>query len=173
MHEIAGGLICYLRALDPMHVFETHGDADRKGTKAMSKKQSQKTTSKKLQAKAHAKAANQPGATNKSAAAKRARTTPVTAAAAATDPVTERRPAEGSGRRPAEGSESRLPPPGTVIQKLDRYGAIRCECAVEEAGIRYHGNLYRSLSGAAMAAAKDLGLTNKTQTGAHQAAEAG
>ena len=50
-------------------------------------------------------------------------------------------------------------------KKLDRHGALRCECTVEEAGFRYAGELYRSLSAAAMAAAKDLGLANKTQNG--------
>ncbi len=59
----------------------------------------------------------------------------------------------------------RLPPVGTVIQKRDRCGAIRCECMVDEGGIRYNGQLYGSLSGAAMAAAVDLGLPNKTQNG--------
>jgi hypothetical protein len=61
--------------------------------------------------------------------------------------------------------DSRLPPPGTVLQKLDRHGAVRCECTIEEGGIRYAGTLYRSISAAAMAAAKDLGLSNKTQNG--------
>lgn len=61
--------------------------------------------------------------------------------------------------------EPRMPAPGTLIQKLDRYGAVRCTCIVEAVGIRYNGNLYRSLSGAAMAAATDLGLNNKTQNG--------
>jgi hypothetical protein len=61
--------------------------------------------------------------------------------------------------------DSRLPPVGTVIQKRDRHGRVRCECVVEATGIRYNGQLYSSLSGAAMAAAKDLGLTNKTQNG--------
>jgi hypothetical protein len=36
---------------------------------------------------------------------------------------------------------------------------------VEEGGIRYASKVYRSLSSAAMAAAKDLGLVNKTQNG--------
>jgi hypothetical protein len=63
-------------------------------------------------------------------------------------------------------SDARLPPPGTVLRKLARDGSVRCECTVEEAGgIRYKDTLYRSLSAAAMAAAKDLGLTNKTQNG--------
>jgi hypothetical protein len=61
--------------------------------------------------------------------------------------------------------EPRMPAPGTLIQKRDRHGAVRCECTVEEGGIRYGNSLYRSLSAAAMAAAKDLGLTNKTQNG--------
>jgi hypothetical protein len=59
--------------------------------------------------------------------------------------------------------DSRLPAPGTVLQKLDRHGAVRCECTIEEGGIRYAGTLYRSISAAAMAAAKHLGLANKTQ----------
>jgi hypothetical protein len=61
--------------------------------------------------------------------------------------------------------DPRLPAPGTLLQKRDRHGAVRCECTVEEDGIRYAGKVYRSLSAAAMAAAKDLGLTNKTQNG--------
>ena len=58
-----------------------------------------------------------------------------------------------------------MPAQGTVIQKKDRYGIVRCECTVEDDGIRYGATLYRSLSAAAMAAAKDLGLHNKTQNG--------
>jgi len=61
--------------------------------------------------------------------------------------------------------DARLPPPGTLLQKLDRHGAVRCECTIGEDGIQYAGQTYRSLSGAAMAAAKDLGLANKTQNG--------
>jgi hypothetical protein len=60
---------------------------------------------------------------------------------------------------------SRLPPVGTVIRKVDRHGAVRCQCTVVEDGIRYKGRVFRSLSGAAMAAAQDLGLENKTQNG--------
>ena len=59
--------------------------------------------------------------------------------------------------------DPRLPAAGTVLQKRDRHGAVRCECTIEEGGIRYAGKVYRSLSAAAMAAAKDLGLNNKTQ----------
>ena len=65
----------------------------------------------------------------------------------------------------AAAPESRLPPVGTVIKKLDRHGRIRCQCTVVEDGIKYKGQLFGSLSGAAMAAAKDLNLTNKTQNG--------
>ncbi len=61
--------------------------------------------------------------------------------------------------------DARLPAPGTVLKKTDRHGAVRCECTVEEAGIRYAGTLYSSISSAALAAAKDLGLKNKTQNG--------
>ena len=65
----------------------------------------------------------------------------------------------------ARGSRRQAPPPGTLLQKLDRHGAVRCECTIEEGGIHYAGQTFRSLSGAAMAAAKDLGLANKTQNG--------
>ena len=61
--------------------------------------------------------------------------------------------------------DPRLPPPGTVIQKHARDGSVRCECTVEAEGIRYKGALYKSLSAAAMAAAKDLGIGGRTQNG--------
>ena len=61
--------------------------------------------------------------------------------------------------------DPRLPSVGTVIQKRDRYGNVRCKCKVEKHGIRYNGTVYRSLSGAAMAAATDLGLGSPTQNG--------
>jgi hypothetical protein len=64
-----------------------------------------------------------------------------------------------------EESASRLPPAGTVIKKVDRHGAVRCQCTVVEDGVRYKGRVFGSLSGAAMAAATDLGLKNKTQNG--------
>ena len=34
--------------------------------------------------------------------------------------------------------DPRLPAPGTVIQKRDRQGTVRCECTVEADGIRYN-----------------------------------
>lgn len=61
--------------------------------------------------------------------------------------------------------DPRLPEPGTVIQKRDRQGNVRCECTVEADGVRYNGTLYRSLSSAAMAATKDLGLGGRTANG--------
>lgn len=61
--------------------------------------------------------------------------------------------------------DPRLPPVGTVIEKRDRAGKVRCTCTIEEGGIRYKGTLYKSLSGAALAAAKDLGLTNRSANG--------
>lgn len=54
--------------------------------------------------------------------------------------------------------DERLPPVGTKIAKRDRHGEVRAECEVEQGGIRYAGALYKSLSAAASAAAKDLGL---------------
>lgn len=62
-------------------------------------------------------------------------------------------------------SDSRLPPIGTVLQKRDRKGNLRCECEVVEGGVRYGGTVYRSLSSAAVAAAKDLGLAAKAMNG--------
>jgi hypothetical protein len=61
--------------------------------------------------------------------------------------------------------DSRLPPAGTVIIKRDRLGKERARCTIVESGIEYGGTIYKSISGAAMAAAKDLGLASKTQDG--------
>jgi hypothetical protein len=68
-------------------------------------------------------------------------------------------------KAPSVAPDPRLPAVGTTIEKRDRHGDVRCKCTVEEGGIRYEGKVYASLSGAAMAAAKDLGLKNKTQNG--------
>jgi hypothetical protein len=62
-------------------------------------------------------------------------------------------------------AKATLPPVGTVIEKLDRYGNLRCKCTVEADGIRYNRRIYSSISAAAMAASKDLGLKNTTQNG--------
>lgn len=61
--------------------------------------------------------------------------------------------------------DQRLPAPGTIIQKKDRHGRVRCECTVEKDGIRFKGKTYSSLSAAAVAAAKDLGLAGKAMNG--------
>jgi hypothetical protein len=61
--------------------------------------------------------------------------------------------------------DPRLPPPGTVIEKRDHSGNVRCKCTVGDDGIRYEGKVYKSLSAAAMAAAKDLGIGGRTQNG--------
>src|SRR2546422_549131 len=55
--------------------------------------------------------------------------------------------------------------PGTVLRKLDRKGKTRCECTVEAEGYRYKGTVYGSLSGAAAAAAKDVGLSGTSFNG--------
>ncbi len=60
---------------------------------------------------------------------------------------------------PATERDPRLPPPGTVLRKLDRHNAVRCECTVTADGVEYKGETFRSLSGAAMAAAKDLNIS--------------
>jgi hypothetical protein len=73
--------------------------------------------------------------------------------------------AQSSPDDAADESASRIPSVGTVIVKRDRHGAARCQCTVVEGGIRYKGRVFRSLSGAAMAAATDIGLKNKTQNG--------
>jgi hypothetical protein len=52
-----------------------------------------------------------------------------------------------------------------MIEKTDRHGQVRCTCTVTDDGILYAGTTYRSISAAALAAAKDLGLTNTTQNG--------
>jgi hypothetical protein len=70
-------------------------------------------------------------------------------------PASHARPAAASSR---VARDPRLPEAGTVIRKLDRNGSVRCECTVEADGIRYGGQLYRSLSAAAVAAAADLGI---------------
>lgn len=83
-------------------------------------------------------------------------------------------PAQAAGAEPKAAAKAtkaprardpRLPAPGTVLQKKDRQGTVRCECTVEQEGIRYQGTLYRSLSAAAMAASKDMGLGGRAQNG--------
>jgi hypothetical protein len=66
-------------------------------------------------------------------------------------------PKAPKAERPPRATDPRMPPVGTVLEKRDRHGAVRCEATVEDGGVRYKGQLYKSLSAAAMAAAKDLG----------------
>jgi len=63
-----------------------------------------------------------------------------------------------AGAPPTSTRDPRLPETGTVLRKLDRQGAVRCQCTVEADGIRYGGKVYRSLSAAAGSAASDLGI---------------
>src|SRR5262249_39808308 len=62
-------------------------------------------------------------------------------------------------------SEPRMPEVGTTLKKTDRAGRVRCECTIEKDGVKYDGKLYGSLSGAALAAAKDLGLSGNSFNG--------
>ena len=119
----------------------------------MSTKQTKKTTTNK-------KAQDKAKAASRKAAAKPAKVKTTRAASATSSGATL---ADGAvtPREP----DPRLPPVGTVIEKRDRHGQVRCACTVEDGGIRYRGALYRSLSAAAMAAAANLELTNKTQNG--------
>jgi hypothetical protein len=66
---------------------------------------------------------------------------------------------------PATTKEPRLPPVGTVLRKVDRNGTTRSEAAVVEGGILYKGTVYRSLSAAAIAAARDQGKQSRTMNG--------
>lgn len=79
--------------------------------------------------------------------------------------LTQKVASDSKPSEPIHGSDPRLPAVGTVIQKRDRHGAVRCECTVEPGGIRYSGTLYRSISSAALAAAKDLGRKNRSENG--------
>jgi hypothetical protein len=125
---------------------------------SMAKKQIKKKTMAKNALEPKAKVSAARSEAKKPAAAKKEPAVPPASKAAAT-PSTEAAAVTPTTPDP------RLPVPGTVLQKRDRHGAIRCECTVEDGGIRYAGKVYRSVSSAAMAAAKDLGLTNKTQNG--------
>lgn len=66
---------------------------------------------------------------------------------------------------PPSGSERRTPPVGTLLQKRDRRGQLRCEAVVVAEGIRFRGTVYSSLSAAALAAARALGLTTRSING--------
>jgi hypothetical protein len=82
------------------------------------------------------------------------------------EPSTMAEPAAPApAEQPTLTSDARMPPVGTVIQKRDRAGAIRCECTIVDGGVEYKDRRYTSLSSAAVAASKDLGLTAKTLDG--------
>ncbi len=66
---------------------------------------------------------------------------------------------------PAASPTPATPTPGTVLKKLDREGKVRCECIVEADGFRFDGKLYSSISAAAVAAAKSLGLAGTSFNG--------
>ena len=59
-------------------------------------------------------------------------------------------------------ADPRLPRPGTRLVR--QIGNKSYECIIEVHGVRYANRLYRSLSGAASAAARDSGL-NPSQNG--------
>lgn len=63
-------------------------------------------------------------------------------------------------------SAGQLPPPGTVLRKIDRNGAVRCEAIVGENGqVIYRGVTYSSISAAAKVAAGDIGLAARSCDG--------
>lgn len=75
-------------------------------------------------------------------------------------------PADAASAEAGEPEQEETPlTPGTVLQKRDRHGMLRCECVVVEGGYRFEGTVYKSLSAAALAAAKSLGLTSKSING--------
>jgi hypothetical protein len=134
----------------------TKKQAEKKTTKSAPEPKAKANTvpARKVERPAYAKAKKEPAAPAQEAPVASAHPTPPKAA-----PTTTAAPAT------PQAPDARLPAPGTLLQKRDRHGALRCECTVEADGIRYAGKSYKSLSAAAMAAARDLGLTNKTQNG--------
>jgi len=66
---------------------------------------------------------------------------------------------------PSRIRDPRLPLVGTVLIKRDRHGVERARCTMVEGGTEYNGTVYRSISAAALVAAKDLGLGGTTQDG--------
>ncbi len=68
--------------------------------------------------------------------------TGATAAGDANAPATKRQKANVAATKDSTGPaerDPRLPPVGTVIKKLDRHGAVRCEVKVVEGGFEYKG----------------------------------
>ena len=78
------------------------------------------------------------------------------------EPPAKRRRAEAKA---PQTPDPRMPAVGTVIQKRDRNGQVRCECQVVEGGVLYKSTTYKSLSAAALTASRDLGLNTKAVDG--------
>jgi hypothetical protein len=66
--------------------------------------------------------------------------------------------ASADARTRAPARDPRLPEPGAILRRRDRSGNVRCACTINADGVDYAGSTYRSLSAAACAAAKDLGI---------------
>lgn len=63
-------------------------------------------------------------------------------------------------------SAGQLPPPGTVLRKVDRNGTVRCEAVVGDGGqVIYRGVTYSSISAAAKVASADIGLAARSCDG--------
>ncbi len=63
-------------------------------------------------------------------------------------------------------SAGQLPPPGTVLRKVDKHGVVRCEAVVGQNGqVVYRGVTYSSISAAAKAASGDIGLAARSCDG--------
>ncbi len=58
-----------------------------------------------------------------------------------------------------------LPAVGTMLEKHDRKGQVRCQCQVVEGGVLYSRTTYKLFSAAALAASHDLGLKTKAVDG--------
>ncbi|MCO5171166.1 MAG: hypothetical protein M9894_33090 [Planctomycetes bacterium] len=99
---------------------------------------------------------------NETATATAAETHETTTAAEAAEvpPVGER----ASGAHEPKAAPLALPL-GTVLRRVDRHGNVRCECVAVEGGFRFDGTVYKSLSAAALAAAKSLGLNSPSVNG--------
>ncbi len=151
---------------------KTNRKADESASKPQAKKKA-KMSPKKQSAKAKDEPADEPAGQTETASAEslatavtEPRTTATETPVAAVDEGTgENASASTATPTAAALSDSRMPAIGTVLQKRDRQGTLRCECEIVEGGVRYGGTVYRSLSSAAVAAAKDLGLAAKAMNG--------
>ena len=78
---------------------------------------------------------------------------------------TTKKPRKAAPPAPTPAAPNAALTPGAVLRKTDRAGKVRCECTVDAAGYRYQGTVHSSLSSAAAAAAKDLGLSGSSFNG--------